>query len=64
MSGKETRYSVGLFSGRKGLIEVPKELIDDQHPLKYKPFDIYGILSYFVTQDFGKECTVKAYCGI
>ncbi|KAJ4835319.1 hypothetical protein Tsubulata_942121 [Turnera subulata] len=65
LGGSEPRYSVGLFGGHKGLIEVPKELIDDQHPLKFKPFDIPGMLRYFLTEEGQKqESTVKGYSGV
>ncbi|WCJ42655.1 2-oxoglutarate (2OG) and Fe(II)-dependent oxygenase superfamily protein [Euphorbia peplus] len=39
VEGEEVRYSVGSFGFVKGLIKTPKELIDEEHPMKYKPFD-------------------------
>ncbi|KAK2978843.1 hypothetical protein RJ640_030654 [Escallonia rubra] len=39
MKGDKTRYSVALFSYGTGVIQPPEEFIDEEHPLKYKPFD-------------------------
>ncbi|KAK2998605.1 hypothetical protein RJ639_023452 [Escallonia herrerae] len=39
MKGDKTRYSVTLFSYGTGVIQPPEEFIDEEHPLKYKPFD-------------------------
>lgn len=69
MSGSEVRYSVVLFSRREGMTEVPEELIDDEHPLQFKPFDTVGLMWYFitdyVTEDGPKEkSAIKAYCGV
>lgn len=66
MKFKETRYSLGLFSFIKGIIQVPEELIDEEeHPLKYKPFDHVGMLHFFATAE-GRyhQRTLKAYCGL
>ncbi|XP_002517546.2 probable 2-oxoglutarate-dependent dioxygenase AOP1 [Ricinus communis] len=65
MRGSKARYSVGLFSYLKGITEVPEELIDEEHPLQFKPFDNFGLLHYFYTEEGReKESTVKAYCGL
>ncbi|CAK7356623.1 unnamed protein product [Dovyalis caffra] len=65
MSGSEPRYSVGLFSFVKGIIKVPEELIDEENPLRFKPFESFGLLRYFFTEEGrGKESTIKAYCGV
>lgn len=39
MRGSRTRISVALFTFCKGVIHVPDELIDEEHPLHYKPFN-------------------------
>ncbi|XP_016651031.1 PREDICTED: LOW QUALITY PROTEIN: 2-oxoglutarate-dependent dioxygenase AOP3-like [Prunus mume] len=33
----EVRYSLGLFSFQEGVIQIPNELIDKDHPIQYKP---------------------------
>ncbi|XP_059633894.1 probable 2-oxoglutarate-dependent dioxygenase AOP1 [Cornus florida] len=65
MTANEARYSLGLFAFHKGIIQIPEELVDDKHPLQFKPFDHFGLLHFFVT-DVGrqKESTAKAYCGV
>ncbi|GKV35775.1 hypothetical protein SLEP1_g43995 [Rubroshorea leprosula] len=35
MRGNVDRYSLGLFAFNDGIIEVPKELVDEEHPLRY-----------------------------
>ncbi|XP_039158988.1 probable 2-oxoglutarate-dependent dioxygenase AOP1.2 [Eucalyptus grandis] len=41
ISGNEARYSAALFSIPKGgyIIKAPDELMDEEHPLLFKPFD-------------------------
>ncbi|KAJ8755208.1 hypothetical protein K2173_019006 [Erythroxylum novogranatense] len=42
INGNKERYSVGLFSySHKGMVEVPEELVDDEHPLQFKPYNYY-----------------------
>lgn len=56
------RYSLGLFAFNDGIIQVPEELVDDEHPLLYKPFNI---LDYVKAQvGYGKELSVKTFCGV
>lgn len=65
MSGNETRYSIGSFSAIRGVIECPCELVDEQHPLLFKPFDEVGLLRFSLTeQGHEAESTLKAYCGV
>ncbi|KAJ4707964.1 2-oxoglutarate-dependent dioxygenase [Melia azedarach] len=49
MSGEKERYSFGLFSmPKEGVItEVPNELVDEHHPLLYRPFKFTEFMSYF-----------------
>ncbi|RDY03119.1 putative 2-oxoglutarate-dependent dioxygenase AOP1.2, partial [Mucuna pruriens] len=58
MSGNETRYSLGLFAFYRGILQVPESLIDDEHPLRYKPFDHHGLLKFTYSPN------MKAYCGV
>ncbi|KAL5574615.1 hypothetical protein UlMin_016314 [Ulmus minor] len=65
MRGSQPRYSVGIFSYHSGTIEIPEELVDEEHPLQFKPFDHYGLLNYFATAEGPKiESSAKAYCGV
>ncbi|KAK1358258.1 2-oxoglutarate-dependent dioxygenase-related family protein [Heracleum sosnowskyi] len=67
MSGSETRYSVGLFSIPKGgyIVKAPEELVDEEHPLLYKPFDHVKFLGFYYTEA-GQKCesALKTYCGV
>ncbi|XP_038693089.1 probable 2-oxoglutarate-dependent dioxygenase AOP1 [Tripterygium wilfordii] len=65
MKSKETRYSIGLFSFNRGITSVPEELIDDLHPLQFKPFNMYDYLR-FHKSDEGKRVngSIKAFCGV
>ncbi|XP_027159005.1 probable 2-oxoglutarate-dependent dioxygenase AOP1 [Coffea eugenioides] len=66
MKGKgRGRYSIAQFSYCKKLVEAPTELVDDEHPLLYKPFDNLGFLG-FISTDEGRKTQnpLKAYCGI
>lgn len=64
MKGKG-RYSIIQFSYCKKLVETPAELVDDEHPLLYKPLDNLGFLR-FVSTDEGRKTQnpLKAYCGV
>ncbi|KAK1578492.1 hypothetical protein Q3G72_030683 [Acer saccharum] len=66
MSGKATRYTAGLFSFSSKILQVPEKLIDQQHPLKYKPFDHMDFVDYFFSKHVGPrpDSRYKAYCGI
>ncbi|KAL3528817.1 hypothetical protein ACH5RR_008139 [Cinchona calisaya] len=66
MSGNEERYSLGVFTYIKDLIvQVPEELVDDEHPLQYKPFDHYKFLHFYFTEEARRsKCPIKAYCGL
>ncbi|KAK3019684.1 hypothetical protein RJ639_004159 [Escallonia herrerae] len=45
MSGNELRYWLGLFTFNVGIMEVPEELFNDEHPSQYKPFWILLLLN-------------------
>ncbi|KAJ8529001.1 hypothetical protein K7X08_035836 [Anisodus acutangulus] len=67
MSGSMERYSIGLFSTSKPgyIIEAPKELVDEEYPLLYKPFDNLDYIKFCARTEAGKkaENTLKAYAG-
>ncbi|MCD9645552.1 hypothetical protein HAX54_034550 [Datura stramonium] len=66
--GDSDRLSIQLFSDPKSdcTIEAPKELVDEEHPLLFKPYDIVGYFEFFGTEA-GRESgahVLKAYCGV
>ncbi|CAN0858499.1 Probable 2-oxoglutarate-dependent dioxygenase AOP1 (Fragment) [Linum grandiflorum] len=74
MTGREARYSVAVFTAFKGgyTVEAPEELVDEEHPLLYKPFDHLDFLN-LMDRDAGKAyfgdqlnayTPLKAYYGI
>lgn len=56
MSGNEARYSTDLFSVSKGaskggsIIKAPEELVGEEHPFNFKPFDHFEFLKYYYTE--------------
>lgn len=68
MSGSKTRYSATFFSTPKEgyIIKALEELVDEEHPLLYKPFDYSEYLKRRFA-DHGKIKTVPAlknYFGV
>ncbi|XP_047166516.1 probable 2-oxoglutarate-dependent dioxygenase AOP1.2 [Vigna umbellata] len=67
MSGNEARYSAGLFSVPKGgsIIKAPEELVDEEHPLLFKPFDHVEFLKYYYTEQGQRDqSALHTYCGV
>ncbi|XP_027165990.1 probable 2-oxoglutarate-dependent dioxygenase AOP1 [Coffea eugenioides] len=50
MASEEPRYSILLFAYKKGMVEPPEELVDEQHPLLFKPFDNLDLVSLAYTE--------------
>lgn len=66
MTGSEVRYSVGLFAmPRAGqLVRAPDELVDEEHPLLYKPFDHMEFLRFRRTRMHRSvKASLKEFCG-
>lgn len=67
MSGNKERFSVGLFSisNEDYSIKAPKELVDAEHPLLYKPFEYakYIEFSNQYRSKRGAMPTLKDFCG-
>ncbi|MCD7472837.1 hypothetical protein HAX54_014234 [Datura stramonium] len=67
MKGNEARYSIALFSIPKAgyIIKAPHELVDEEHPLLFKPFDYHEYQAFYYTEE-GQRCEhpLKAYCGV
>ncbi|KAK2651426.1 hypothetical protein Ddye_011282 [Dipteronia dyeriana] len=67
MEGEEVRYALGMFAFLNGIIHTPEELIDDEHPLQYKPFDHQGLLRFYQSSTDprkGDRNIMKVYCGV
>ncbi|KAH1258022.1 putative 2-oxoglutarate-dependent dioxygenase AOP1.2 [Glycine max] len=67
MNAKKTRYSMGLFSfGGNKVMRIPEELVNKQHPLRYKPlFDHYEYLRFYDKEKIKEPYSrIQAHCGI
>lgn len=66
VNSKVNRYSMGLMSYFRKVIEPEETFVNEQHPLRYKPFDHYGYLRYFLTPEALTKVPyrIQAYCGI
>ncbi|TMX01605.1 hypothetical protein EJD97_024154 [Solanum chilense] len=69
MSGENDRLSIQLFSLSKPghFIEAPKELVDEEHPLLFKPFEILELFEYGTTEAGYRappSDLFKIYCGV
>ncbi|CAM8966187.1 unnamed protein product [Rhodiola kirilowii] len=65
MSGNKDRYSCGLFTlpNEGVVVEVHKELVDNEHPILYKPFNYTDYISYIV-QSNNREDALEFYAGV
>ncbi|XP_059277683.1 probable 2-oxoglutarate-dependent dioxygenase AOP1.2 [Lycium ferocissimum] len=67
IAGDIERFSIMLFSSPKPgkIIEAPKEMVDEEHPILFKPFDIVGYIKYRMTgADNEARDALKTYCGV
>ncbi|KAK1418877.1 hypothetical protein QVD17_28026 [Tagetes erecta] len=65
MNGQEDRYSITSFSFKKGIIEIPEELVDEEHPQKFKSFDHFKFLEFYAKDpQYLDERIIKSFCGI
>ncbi|KAG4129498.1 hypothetical protein ERO13_D09G084500v2 [Gossypium hirsutum] len=67
MKGNEPRYSFGLFSNpKKGyIIKAPEELVDEEHPLMFKPFDFHDFLRFFHSDAARKsQSAFHTFCAL
>ncbi|GMJ06818.1 hypothetical protein like AT1G52820 [Hibiscus trionum] len=66
-TGCEVRYVVGLFARPRGgyLVKAPKEVVDDENPMLFKPYDHEEFLEFFSNQlHQGVRTNLRAYCSI
>nr|GLL21183.1 probable 2-oxoglutarate-dependent dioxygenase AOP1 [Ipomoea trifida] len=64
MKGSEDKYSVALFSFLRGTVEIPEELVDDDNPLKFKPFDNFEFLRFCANGGWKEASPINAFCGV
>ncbi|KAI6681771.1 hypothetical protein NL676_035652 [Syzygium grande] len=63
--GEQDKVFGQLVLGHKRSDRGPHELVDEQHPVLFKPFDEIGLLQFAITeQGLKAESTLKAYCGV
>ena len=66
MSGNKIRYSAAFFSVPKAgyIVKAPEELVDQDHPLLFKPFDYFEFTKFFADAVGRSESvSLKSYCG-
>ncbi|KAI3669339.1 hypothetical protein L6452_40572 [Arctium lappa] len=64
MNGQENRYSIGLFTFKKGIIEIPEELVDEEHPSRFKPFNHLEFVDHMSKSPlYIDERAIKLFCG-
>ncbi|XP_071732662.1 probable 2-oxoglutarate-dependent dioxygenase AOP1 [Rutidosis leptorrhynchoides] len=67
MSGNEDRYSIGYFSFGKldKIIKTPEEMVDEEHPLLFKPYT-YGefIKFYYTKENKNEKFALEKFCGV
>ncbi|KAL0342053.1 UNVERIFIED_CONTAM: putative 2-oxoglutarate-dependent dioxygenase AOP1.2 [Sesamum calycinum] len=64
-NGKETRYAMSQFSFLSKMVEVPEELVDDEHPLQFKPFAHVDLLNFYATErGLRSQNILKDFCGV
>ncbi|XP_075514267.1 putative 2-oxoglutarate-dependent dioxygenase AOP1 isoform X1 [Primulina tabacum] len=67
MKGSVARYSIGLFSVPKEgyIVKAPEEMVDEEHPLLFKPFDHVKFLDFYYSEAGQRSpAALKAYCGV
>ncbi|GFP95368.1 probable 2-oxoglutarate-dependent dioxygenase aop1 [Phtheirospermum japonicum] len=62
--GTKEKYSIGIFSFVRGVLQVPQELVDDQNPLKFKSFSNLEFLEYCKEGGAKMKEAIQTYCGI
>ncbi|XP_027164560.1 probable 2-oxoglutarate-dependent dioxygenase AOP1 [Coffea eugenioides] len=64
-NGKETRYTIALFSFLSKMVQVPEELVNDEKPLQFKPFVHIDLLNFYATDQGRKSQNIlKDFCGV
>ncbi|CAL0326614.1 unnamed protein product [Lupinus luteus] len=66
MNAKKIRYSMGLFSFIDNMVHIQEELVNEKHPLRYKPIFNHDEYISFYDKEKIKDhnSRIEAYCGI
>ncbi|KAJ9550360.1 hypothetical protein OSB04_014405 [Centaurea solstitialis] len=65
MHEKEDRYSTVLFTYKKGITQIPEELIDQEHPSRFKPFNHFKFLEFYSKNAiYMDERAIQLFCGV
>ncbi|KAG2330804.1 hypothetical protein Bca4012_040788 [Brassica carinata] len=67
MVAKKTRYSTAMFSVPKSgvIIDSPEEVVDEEHPRMFKPFEYMDFLNFFHSEAGSRvESTLHAFCAL
>ncbi|VVB16803.1 unnamed protein product [Arabis nemorensis] len=67
MTGTTTRYSLALLSVPKvgHLLSSPDELVNEEHPRLYKPYEFYEFLTFFNRDPSQNSLSaLHTYCGM
>lgn len=63
----EEKFSRFFIFPKEGyLVDIPKELADEDHPLLYKPFEGIKYIQFYKSgagQGVAHDC-LKSYCGV
>ncbi|KAD6794657.1 hypothetical protein E3N88_05553 [Mikania micrantha] len=65
--GEKERFSIGLFSVPKWdkIIKAPEEMVDEEHPLLFKPFDYGEFFKFFIKEEnINDKFALEKYCGV
>ncbi|KAF5935867.1 hypothetical protein HYC85_026996 [Camellia sinensis] len=65
MKGDKDRYTLEQFSMMKEIVKTPEELVDQEHPSQFKPFDHFEYLEFYGRPENRMlESAIRTYRGI
>ncbi|OVA20264.1 Oxoglutarate/iron-dependent dioxygenase [Macleaya cordata] len=66
MRGKKNRYTYVMFAIPKdeAVIEAPKELVDKDHPLAFRPFKQMDFFRFYLTNSSPQDNALQSFAGI
>ncbi|KAG0519342.1 hypothetical protein BDA96_09G256000 [Sorghum bicolor] len=65
VAGDVARYSAMLFSVPSFKVQVADELVDDEHPPRFKPHDNNDFVCFCVSEEGARhQDKLKAFCGV